>query len=218
MKRTASTVLGLLVMMGAVRADAQTIRTLGDDRVAVKAEGAAIGDLITRLAPLSTLKFIALDPADRAVRVTIDADDIAPLDAIVVALKASGLDYAMTGTRLIAGRAKKALENGGPVSWASTSTASTFTSEQPLPAAAAAEPESAAPSMTMDGPAEPHGAAGASPTFTSADEFGRNIGVPSVPFVVHEDSAVVTLPGFVPYKLRPEVKNRRLFGNIADIP
>ena len=215
MTRTASTVLALFVMVGAVRADAQTIRALGDDRVTVKAEGAAIGDLIDQLAARSSLKFIALDPADRGVRVSLEAEDVGRLDAIVLALKASGLDYAMTGTRLIAGRAKKALENGGPVSWTATSA-----SERPLPAQPTLdpEPEPAAPAISMDAPAELHLGGGTSPTFTSADEFGRNIGVANVPFVVREDSAVVTIPGFVPYKLRPEVKNRRLFGNVADIP
>jgi hypothetical protein len=57
-----------------------------------------------------------------------------------------------------------------------------------------------------------------SQTFTSDDEFGRKLAVSGVPFIVHEDSTIVTQRGFVPYKLRPDVRNRRLFGNIADIP
>jgi hypothetical protein len=237
MERTAPIILAMLVTMGAVRAEAQTVRAIGQERVTVKAESAAIGDLIDQLAAHSSLKFIALDPADRGLRVSVDAEDVGPLDAIVLALKASGLDYAMTGTRLIAGRAKKALESGGPVAWAATSSREVspppdtrvheprpdFTEQPPPAGASIAASASGATVLSMDGAPEPPAArhearvAMMLPTFTNDDEFGRSLAVPSVPFVVREDSVLVTQPGFVPYKLRPEVKNRRLFG-IADIP
>ena len=49
------------------------------------------------------------------------------------------------------------------------------------------------------------------------DEFGRAVGAP-VAFTIHEDSVTITQQGFVPYKLRPEVVNRRLAAKIGDIP
>jgi hypothetical protein len=233
--------MATLVAMGAVRVDAQTVRATGPDRVSVKTDGAALGDVIDQLAARSPLKLIALDPVDRGVRVSLEAEDVSPLDAIVLALKSSGLDYAMSGTRLIAGRAKKALESGAPVSWAATSVARETPVSAPapapqrppvdehdlvqpvVPARAAAvpememgkEPAPLAPAALSANEAPK--ASMSSVTFTNHDDFGRRLGVPDVPFKMQDDSVVVTQPGFVPYKLRPEVKNRRLFG-IADIP
>jgi hypothetical protein len=238
--RAVPILLATLVVMGAVRADAQTVRATGSQRVTVKADNASLGDLIDQLAPQSTLKMIALDPADRDVRVSVEADDLPSLDAIVLALKASGLDYAMSGTRLVAGRAKKALETGGSVTWAAISSRETPTAPPALPppqphvdehdlvqpVVAIPPPASGVVEMGRDQIAAPPPAAPepeaarlsmSSAKFTSDDEFGRNLGVPGVPFIVVEDSAVITQPGFVPYKLRPDVKARRLLG-IADIP
>jgi len=240
--RAVPIIVTTLVVMGAVCAGAQSVRPAGPQRVTVKAPDAALGDLIDQLAAQSPLKLIALDPVDRGVRVSVDAEDIPSLDAIVLALKASGLDYAMSGTRLIAGRAKKALENGGPVSWAATAAAREAPAAAPAPAPsrphvdehdlvqpvvparsiAPAEMEMGKDPATIAPPAAPSQneaprTSMSSAKFTSDDDFGRRLGVPAVPFIVQDDSAVVTLPGFVPYKLRPEAKNRRLFG-IADIP
>jgi hypothetical protein len=39
-----------------------------------------------------------------------------------------------------------------------------------------------------------------------------------VPFISHGESVVVTEPGFVPLKLRPEARALRLRLNLADIP
>ncbi len=239
--RAVPIIVTTLVVMGAVCAGAQTVRATGPQRVTVKADDAALGDLIDRLAAQSPLKLIALDPADRGVRVSVDAEDVSSLDAIVLALKASGLDYAMSGTRLIAGRAKKALENGGPVSWAATAASRETAAAAPEPTrsrppvdehdlvqpvvpARSMAPAEMEPGKDSASPAPPLAQAEAPKTSMSSakftandDDFGRRLGVSGVPFIVHEDSAVVTQPGFVPYKLRPEVKNRRLFG-IADIP
>jgi hypothetical protein len=52
----------------------------------------------------------------------------------------------------------------------------------------------------------------------TADQFGFLVGAEVVQFKVIEDSAVVTTPGFVPYKMRPEVVARRKAADIAKIP
>ena len=51
-----------------------------------------------------------------------------------------------------------------------------------------------------------------------ADEFGSEGGAKSVPFTIREDSVTVTQPGFVPFKLRPEVRSRRLRADILETP
>jgi len=241
-RRAVLIIVATIVVMGAVRAHAQTVRATGPDRVSVKANQTPIGDLIDQLSVVSPLKFIALDPVDRGVAVSFEAEDVSSLDAIVLALKASGLDYAMSGTRLIAGRAKKALDNGGPVSWGAVGAGREVPPTAPAPRVqpphvdehdlvqpvvparvfdAVPERESGnrvSPATSSDTPDNDSHAVSMSVKFSNADEFGRALGVKSVPFIVVEDSAKVTQPGFVPYKLRPEVKNRRLFANIADIP
>jgi hypothetical protein len=52
----------------------------------------------------------------------------------------------------------------------------------------------------------------------TADQFGFLVGAEVVEFKLIEDSAVVTTPGFVPYKLRPEVVARRKAIDVGKIP
>jgi hypothetical protein len=245
---------GIVWLGGASAAEAQSVRRVGPERVTVKADGIPLGDLLDQLAAIAPLESVTIDPLDRAVPVSLVAEDVYPLVAIGLVLKASGLDFVMSSTRILAGRAKKALEASAGASAARLEPTDSERPDAKLekaqePPVAEPPPPSVdehdlvqaavpvlppAPSSVVERPGEltagswgpaatenlfdkkrqPASQMFAKPT---PDEFGRAVGAP-VKFTIHEDSVTITQQGFVPYKVRPEVVNRRLAAKIGDIP
>jgi hypothetical protein len=220
---TASVALAGLVLFGGVHAEAQTVgpvSVVGPQRVTVKADGVGLGELLDRLAAIYPLDSLKIDPDVRSVPVSFVAEDVSAADAIWLALKSSGVDFVMSSARVRAGRAAKAVESAVVQS----ADAELPREEPPAdPLANAVEPaavvaRAASPVLTLAAPGfmpVPSRTLAGPP---AADQFGAQVGAAVVPFTLHEDSAVVTQPGFVPFKMRPDVKNRRLLANVGDIP
>jgi hypothetical protein len=248
-----------IVWLGGVPAEAQTVSRSGPDRVTVKAEAVRLGDLLDELVAIAPVKILKIDPLDRAVPVSLVVEDVFPLEAIGLVLKASGLDFVMSSSRIVAGRAQKAFEAGGRTE-AEFAEQARFLGDDPERRAAwTPDPPDAADTAAQAGKRrgamDQHllgSAAGArevdggvesgvvldmsAPTLdtttmevgaqplarasdpVAADEFGRQMGSRPVPFTSQGESAVVTQPGFVPLKLRPEARALRLRLNLADIP
>lgn len=248
-------VLAGIICVGGAPAMAQSVRKLGSERVTVKAEGVALGDLLEQLAAITPLETLRIDPADRTVPVSLEVEDVHPLEAMALVLKASGLDFVMSSKRVVAGRAAKASELAAATGRRELTRLETTREDvsdrrsanvtaddearrkteehrvaAPLgtvslglgdgPRAASAAPEASLGAVVSG---EPPASMGVKETALAipgqaADEFSSNGGARQVPFAVHEDSASVTEPGFVPYKLRPEVIKRRLAAKVGDVP
>lgn len=252
-------VLAVGIWLGGVSAEAQTVTGSGPDRVTVKAEAVRLGDLLHQLVAITSVKSVQVDPQDLAVPVTLVAEDVSPLEAIGLVLKASGLDFAMSGSRIVAGRAGKVFEPGERREVELAEQGRFIADDPERRAAWTPDPpdaaDTAAPSEKRRGAMDQHllgSVAGARAVDTggdagvvvggsapmldtttvemgvqpfvrpgdpvTADDFGRRMGGPPVPFTAQGESVVVAQPGFVPLKLRPEARTLRLRLNLADIP
>lgn len=245
--RLTAALTGIFALVGTV-AGAQNVRQLAPERVTIKAEAVALGSLLDQLAAVAPMEQIRIDPADRLVPVSLDAEDLGPLEAMGLVLKASGLDFVMSNKRIVVGRAAKAAESAtgaeknerilaertiDPSDRRSTDSADEDavrrrTDDQRVIATPAGfggiiDRPAVHASATPVPAAEPPAAAmefenTVLDSLMPPDQFGREVGARDVPFAVHEDSVTVQQSGFVPYKLRPEVVKRRLATQVAIIP
>jgi hypothetical protein len=221
----------IALWIGAPPAHAQAVRVVAPQRVTVKAEATPLGDLLNALNTIAPVPSLNLDPSESTIPISIAVENVSPLDAMWLVLKESKLDFVMSSKGIWAGRAKKAAERGEPIAAAKTAPVA----EREIPIAedrrAAEEPRDDRKPSTPSGvvPVAPPTVA-AAPTSDAAldmaavavedgrDEFGRGDTVRIVPYTIRGDSVRVELPGFVPYKLQPEVVKRRLSTDVTIIP
>jgi hypothetical protein len=243
--RLTAVLTGIFCSVGTF-ANAQNVRQLGPERVSVKAEAVALGALLDQLAAITPMEKIRIDPADRLVPVSLDAEDLGPLEAMGLVLKASGLDFVMSNKRIVVGRAAKAAASATADEKSERLADRTVDRSDRRSADSADEDAErrrtddhriiATPGLLggiIDRPelqtslsqaaAPPAAAMEAENTVLDdstppPDQFGPKVGAREVPFAVHEDSVTIQQPNFVPYKLRPEVVKRRLATQIAIIP
>jgi len=189
--------------------------------VTVHADGVPLGDLLRQLSTMVAMDRLKIAPAALASPVTLHVEQVPVTEAMFLVLKASDVDYVMSGTRLLAGGAGAAAAGGagreeraaGPVA-------------RPAAAAGDLDAEREGARERLASTAVPAGGAAGdtgvvdTPAVSdpTADLFGFLVGAEAVQFKVIEDSAVITTPGFVPYKLRPEVVARRKAIDPAKIP
>lgn len=213
--------LGTAVVVSVWTAAAQTapITVVAPGLVTVKADGVPLGDLLRQLSTLVAMDRLKIAPAALSAPVTLDAERVPVAEAMLLVLKASNVDYVMSGTRLLAGgagqaapgRAAAAVATGdvNPVGGGARNTEAERD-------AAASNGSIVVPSQGGIGGVASDGSAVVSDE--TADQFGFLVGAEVVQFKVVEDSAVVTTPGFVPYKMRPEVVARRKAVDVGKIP
>lgn len=188
--------------------------------VTVHADGVALGDLLRHLSTMVAMDRLKIAPAALASPVTLHVEQVPVTEAMFLVLKASDVDYVMSGTRLLAGGAGAAAAGGSgreeraaaPVA-RSAAAAGDLDVERERARARVAS--TAVPAGGATGEAVGDTPSVSDPT---ADMFGFLVGAEAVEFKVVEDSAVITTPGFVPYKLRPEVVARRKAIDPAKIP
>ena len=205
----------------------------------VRAEAVPLGALLTELSTLMPLAKLEIEGAQQSLPVTLVVEGVPVRVALLLALRASGLDFMMTDRQLWVGTTPKISDSGRDA--ASQAQAQPT---QPIPEVDQRTTPSRAPLPTPD-PGLPRDRdhplgffAGTSPAAldgarppASADspaaavasrevvtEFEHMLPVRDVPFVVNGDTAVVTEPGFVPYKNRPEVQRLRLSTDVSTIP
>jgi hypothetical protein len=199
--------------------------SLGADRVTVRAEGVPVGELLQQLAALAPLERLDLDPSYRSTPVSLVVENVSPLAAIAVVLKASGLDYLMSDTQVVAGRGKLALDAPGRSRDRETQNLDGPGRERVAVDAPVrtddrsdAERRAAVVAEAAPVPAAVAGEAMVAPGSIAADDFGAMLGAVDVPYVVKEDSVTITQPGFVPYRMRPDVRRQREMADVAAIP
>lgn len=214
--------LGTAVVVSVWTAAAQTapITVVAPGLVTVKADGVPLGDLLRQLSTLVAMDRLKIAPAALSAPVTLEAERVPVTEAMFLVLKASNVDYVMSGTRLLAGGAGQAAPGRADTAVASNNDSgapgtSTRNSEAERDAAAS-NGSIVVPSQGGIGGVASDGSAVVSDE--TADQFGFLVGAEVVQFKVVEDSAVVTTPGFVPYKMRPEVVARRKAVDVSKIP
>jgi hypothetical protein len=212
-------------------ADAQTVTVTGPDLVTVRAVNVPIATLLSELAGLAGMDRMEIDPVDRGQPVTLTVENVPVRVAMLIALRSSAVDFIFTEKRLRVGAGGKVIETTRLAAVASRD-------HDRMPAAPAAPLPPLTPAQldhqdnrdgglmraAVDAGASQPGSAGAADAqevpqaVATADEFDHGLSVRQVPFVVKEDSAVVTEPGFVPYKNRPDVQRLRLSTDVSTIP
>ena len=239
MRANLSRVVGPVLMFAAVSllprpVAAQTVTVVGPERVTVRAQNVPIATLLAELAPLASMDRMEVDPVDESRPVTFAVDNVPARVAILIALRSSGVDFIFTEKRLRVGAGGKVVET--PRRTPATATHDTHqVPREPMPAAPPAardqrgdrregedDPRTAAATAAREGVSaggpvvQAEAASGTAASTIS--EFDHGLSVRDVPFVVKEDSVVVTEPGFVPYKNRPEVRRLRMTIDPASIP
>ena len=229
-RRSASLFLLALSLWLMPRASgAQTVTVLGPDSVTVRAVNVPIATLLAELAGLAGMDRMEIDPVDRGHLVTLTLENVPVRVAMLIALRSSAADFIFTEKRLRVGAGGKVIETVRPAAAAARDR-----DRDLAPATVAVAPSTPQqPRDREDGPIQGFGDASANqaasagstdqPEMSPASanpisEFDHGLSVRSVPFVVKEDSAVVTEPGFVPYKNRPDVKRLRLATDPGTIP
>ena len=104
-------VLGLasvLTLAGAVQVSAQTVRRVDVDRVTVRAVASPAGDVLAELLKIEPIKAVGLEPKILT-PVTVTAENVTPLQAIALVLKATELDFVVART-LVVSRTRRVVE------------------------------------------------------------------------------------------------------------
>jgi hypothetical protein len=215
-------ILGTAVAASAwtVAAQSTAITVVAPGVVTVKAEGAPLGDLLKQLSTLVAMDRLKIAPAALGVPVTVDAERVPVAEAMFLVLKASNVDYVMSGTRLLAGGTTEAAAGrveAGVAPGADAVTAPVVIGNAENRGKSEVDATAAA-MMASSGGAGGDASNSATASDETADQFGFLVGAEVVEFKLIEDSAVVTTPGFVPYKLRPEVVARRKAIDVGKIP
>jgi len=236
--RSAAPLMVGLVLALCGSAAAQNVTVTGLDRVTVRAEAVPLGALLTELSKLMPLAKLEIEGAQESLPVTLAVEGVPVRVALLLALRASGLDFMMTERQLWVGTTPKISDSGRDA--ASQAQAQPTrpipevdqraTPSRP-PATTSPDPGSArdrdfgifagTPPAALDTappPALPDSPAAAVAPREIATEFEHMLPVRDAPFVVTGDTAVVTEPGFVPYKSRPEVQRLRLSTDVSTIP
>jgi hypothetical protein len=98
----------LLTLVASGEAWAQTVRRVAADRVTVRAVATPAGDLLAELLKIEPIKAVGLEPKILT-PVTVTAEDVTPLEAIALVLKATELDFVLSKT-LVVSRTKRPVE------------------------------------------------------------------------------------------------------------
>jgi hypothetical protein len=186
----------VLVLIASV-VHAQPVTPHDDQRVTVRAEGVPIATLLSELARLYPLEKLTIDDAVQQRLVSVVLEGVSLDIALVGILQASGLHFAMSGRRVIVG------------DWTAAVRA---VDESAGPHTEAVQAEQQAATRVAEAAAE-------QPAISDAAGDESTI-LPTMPvaFVANGENITYLEPNFVPYKMRPEVRARRMATDVAMIP
>jgi hypothetical protein len=88
--------------------EAQTVRRVDGDRVTVRAVSTPAGDLLAELLKIEPIKAVGLEPKILN-PVTVTAENVTPLQAIALVLKATEFDFVLAKT-LVVSRTRRVVE------------------------------------------------------------------------------------------------------------
>lgn len=184
----------------ATSAHAQTVTPHDDQTVTIRAEGVAIATLLADIARVYPLERVTILPGVEQRPVSIVLEHVPPSAGLVGILKASGLDFAVSGRRVIVGEWK------GPA--------------EAKASALRTVPEALLPKSDAERQAEELAAAAAEQQAISDASGTESDILPTLPvrFIANGENITYLEPNFVPYKMRPEVRARRMATDVAKIP
>jgi hypothetical protein len=177
---------------------AQVVTHHDDQTVTVRAEGVPIAILLSELARVYPLEKITIEETVQQGLVSVVLETVRPDVALVGILKASGLDFAVSGRRVIVG------------DWTATGAAI------PVKADGAA-PETHAVAQAREAAVAAAAAEQQAISEASGTE-GDILPTVPVPFIANGENITYLVPNFVPYKMRPEVRALRMATDVAKIP
>ena len=88
--------------------EAQTVRRVDAERVTVRAVSTPAGDLLAELLKIEPIKAVGLEPKILT-PVTVTAENVTPLQAIALVLKATEFDFVLAKT-LVVSRTRRVVE------------------------------------------------------------------------------------------------------------
>jgi hypothetical protein len=228
----ASVLLGVCVTFSGT-AWSQSVARVGQDRVSVHATAMPIGRVLSELSVFQALDSLLIDPAVASRPVTVAIDGLAPADAVVVVLRESGLNYAVSGGRVIVGNplaavpARDVLAAGSPVAdgKALVIGVSGLPVETPADSTPSALPQTPPPAGASVGDA---GASPASPMASSEDPAAEMSIDPAArealvtaetpEYSMSWENTTYKDPNFVPYKLTEAARRARMSVDVTTIP
>ena len=204
-----------------VTAQSTAITVVAPGLVTVRAEGVPLGELLKQLSTLVAMDRLKIAPAALSVPVTVEAERVPVAEAMFLVLKASNVDYVMSGLRLLAGgttgaesgRVETSVAQAQDAVEAPTVIGNTVDGGK-------SEFDATAGAMVASSGGVGGVASNGAPAVSdeTADQFGFLVGAEVVEFKMIEDSVIITTPNFVPYKMRPEVVARRKAIDVGKIP
>lgn len=98
----------VLTLVGTSGVSAQTVRRIEPNLVSVRAVATPAGDVLAELLKIHPLKAVGLEPKIMT-PVTVSAEDVTPLQAIALVLKATEFDFVLAST-LVVSRTRRVVE------------------------------------------------------------------------------------------------------------
>ena len=98
----------LLILFQSAEAAAQTVRRIDADLVAVRAVATPAGDVLAELLKIHQIKAVGLEPKILT-PITVSAENVTPLQAIALVLKATEFDFVLAKT-LVVSRTRRVVE------------------------------------------------------------------------------------------------------------
>jgi hypothetical protein len=204
----------IAIVLTAASADAQVAQH-EDRTLTIRAESVPLATLLSEIARVYPIDRVTLQTGVEQRLVSIVLERVDPGTALVAILTASGLDFAISGRRVIAG------DWTGPIRAVPTS------DEAPALASGAGDPTASEPETRQRAEAREverqavERAATAAEQQAISDAAGDESTIlPTMPvaFVANGENITYLEPNFVPYKMRPEVRARRMATDVAKIP
>ena len=90
-------ILAVYGIAGGTEAASQSVVLTGPDRITIDAENVTLAALFQELSEQVSIELLQISPEARAVRVSVQAEDVSPAQGIVEILEEAEVDYALVG-------------------------------------------------------------------------------------------------------------------------
>lgn len=205
----------ITIVLIAASAQAQTITQHDDDTLTVRAESVALAAILTELARLYPLERLTIERDVQQHPVSVTLDRVPRETALVAILRASGLDFAIAGRRVVVGKwttTSRAATDATSSGASSDATAATSTGQAARPDADERDAEQRhAERAAVEADAQ-HA------LWAAWGDETTIFPMPPVAFIANGENITYLEPNFVPYKMRPEVRARRMAIDVSKIP
>lgn len=200
----------------AAAAHAQMVVQHDDQTVTIRAEGVPIATLLAEIARVHPLERVTIQAGVEQRPVSIVRERVDPRTALVAILRASGLDFALSGRRVMVGDwtgpTRAVPTNDGAPALASSGAVDPPASER--------ETRQRADAQEAERQAAERAAVAAADlvALQTATAETAILPMPPVQFIADGENITYLEPNFVPYKMRPHVRALRMAIDVATIP